>query len=354
MTRTRMYAALLLLLASLWVIPSEAGPAGVIAGERFFFSKSPSWTHSGVWGPENNSLLLVDVLRDHIKVYTPSGSYRGILPKESNGQKFSNPTIIQKAAGRRFWLEDEDGRLLSLDSRFRILKAIELREHARGREGNLRAVYQWVPLEKDFLVFGDVRKGDHATSAFLRIPIDRPQDFAVLAKVGFDNPARRLYLLGMPDVAAVKGAPYYLVMDETPFVTTPNGNKLSLTITRDSKREPLQRPPLSEDWNRIPSREVFEKIEESTVPAGIYGWHDRLYILVRTPTTHGRTSWSLLKLDPRTGKTLWHRDIDSTANHMTVVPGDKYWAFIEKGKVIDSGQQEINSFLRVPAAELDR
>jgi hypothetical protein len=339
----------ILILLSLGLIRAEAQSGDVLTGERIWFSKRPTWAFSGVWGPDN-TLLLVDVLRNDVKVYSVDGAFQGTVAKQFRDEKFSKPMIIQAAPGLpgQFWLEDEDGRFVLLDGRYRIRKVVDLGELAKGPQGELRAVYQWVPTDSEFFIFGDISKGDAGTSAFLRVPIDRPQQFQIIDQVGLEDPGRRFYLLGMPFLAAAQGSPYYLFMGRQPYLTSPGWKRMSFTLGKG--RPIIERPQLPEERGRLAARAIFGALEESTgLPSGLFGWKGSLYVLMRT-----QAAWYLLKVDPKSGRSLWHWRIDSTAKHLTVIPGEEYWAFVEKGRVEEAGLQEIPSFLRVPAKSLDR
>ncbi|MFY9820433.1 MAG: hypothetical protein WAM82_03570 [Thermoanaerobaculia bacterium] len=341
----------LLVLGGSAISRSEAG-SDLITGERVSLTRPPSWTFSGAWASDD-TLLLVDVLRSQIKSYSSSGTFEGPITKEYKGQRFTKPLSIQYAPGGRFWVEDEDGRFVLLDSGYRILKVIDLKALAKGSFGELRAVYQWVALDKEFFIFGDLLKGADATSAFMRIPLDHPEQSQVIARIGLDDPARRFYFLGSPYLAAAKGNLYYVVLDQMPYVAgLPNEKKVYFTA--GTAKRVTERPSLPKELGPKSTSDIYKTLEESTMPAGLYGWHDSLYSLVRTPATLGRTNWLLLKVDPKTGGTVWSRPIDSIANHLVVVPGDGYWAFVEKGPVESAGLQQVTSFLRVPSQQFER
>jgi hypothetical protein len=357
-------SAIGLALLALWSFRADAAPPNLITGERISLSAPPGWTYSGAWRDE--TLLLVDVLKDSVRAYTAEGRYVGDLPKTSKDGKpiFSNPTIIQESTGGQYWLEDNDGRFVLLD---RALKAVGPVRNLKsaGSEG-IRAVFQWVPAGEHLFVFGDIRRGDKAAGAFLWVPVANPEQFKVLATtavIAVNEPARAVkdpahvfYTLGLPFVASVNEKPWYLVMGdgEFPYVKGPGARKIYFTLPGKNGREMVRRPKLTEERGPSSSRTIFSQLEEAPLPSGIYGRHGALFILVRTPADRGRSTWSMMKIDPRTTRTLWHYPIDSTANHLVVVPGERYWAFIEKGPVESVGDQALDSFLRVPATVFDR
>jgi hypothetical protein len=349
-TALRTVSAIGLTLVALWSLRAHAGPADLITGERVALSEPPAWTYSGAW--RDDTLLLVDVLRESVRIYSADGRYMGDVPRTSSDERFSfsRPTIIQETGGGRYWLEDDDGRFLLLNDRLKVIApGVSLKP--AGPDG-LRAVYQWAPAGKDLFVFGDIRKGEVASSAFLRVPVANPGQFKVLDTLDLD--LRAYYSVGLPFVASVNQKPWYLVADEFPYVKGPDSFKFYFTFPGKAGREVVNRPELTKERGPKSFRTIFRQLEKARLPSGLYGRDGALFILVRTPVDRGRSNWSMMKFDPRARKTLWHYSIDSTANHLLVVPGEKYWAFVEKGPVESVGVQAVDSFLRVPAAVFTR
>jgi hypothetical protein len=326
----------------------------ILTGQRVSLSRPPLWVYSGSWEPSGRALLLVDVLSSKIRRYDLQGRYLGDLSEQSQAAVLSDPTILQKEAHDTYWVEDEDGIFVQLDARFRQIGQRDLLKSVRGPAGELRAVYQWVPLGNSaVLVFGDVVQGSRGFSAFLQVSLDDPEHFQILQEIGLQDPARRYYLLGYPYVAAVDGKPYFLMMKETPYLVRPEASPLRFVRVTEEGRVPLRSPDLPERHGMETTRISFQTLEKAEIPAALYGWKQALYLLMRTPED-GKTLWSLLKIDPASGQVLWDRRIDSPAHHLTVIPGKQFWAFLEKGSVLGPGQQKIDSLLLVPTSEIER
>jgi hypothetical protein len=96
----------------------------------------------------------------------------------------------------------------------------------------------------------------------------------------------------------------------------------------------------------------METIERSKMPVGLYGWEGFLFVLTREPAQGGGTRWMIHKIDPRKDAVVGSSQIPTRANHLTVVPGPKKWAFLEKGRVQDWGRQRNDRVLFVPASRL--
>jgi hypothetical protein len=94
----------------------------------------------------------------------------------------------------------------------------------------------------------------------------------------------------------------------------------------------------------------MEQIEGSSLPVGLYAWNDRLYVLSRQPG-QGGTEWSLSEIDPGS-ETMVTARLATSAPHLTVVPGPRQWAVLEKAAPIRLGNQPMLSLLLVPAEEI--
>lgn len=331
----------------------EAAAAGLISGEQIKFSDPPRWTTSGEWDFSGERLLVADVLRGDILQYSSDGK----LVNSTIADALPNPGVIQRAGSDSLWVESEDGHLfeLSRDLQARPRPLINLLEKVKSTHGTLISVFNWVPLSpSEILVFGDLRREQGDIGAVLRVPLQDPASYTILREIEIETLSHRFFLLGQPFLGAVHGEPYFLVMADTPQIVKPGGTGFRIVqITASGRKEPYGRPELPENVTMSTAALLFKQLERSTSAAGLYGWRGFLYMLKRKPAGDGKTMWSLLKIDPKTNKILWTRRIDSSANHLLVVPGEKYWAFVEKGPVVGPGNQEISSFLRVPVEVIE-
>lgn len=331
---------------------TEAVTADVLSGERIKLSDSPRWVFSGAWDAGDEHLLLVDVLQSKVLRYGPDGRLEAGPPADA---ALPNPAFLQRASPTALWLEHNDGQLFELGPDLQARPLVNLLEKARTAREALISVFGWVPLsESELLVFGDLRRGNGGVGAVLRIPLQDPSKFEILREVPLDTPAHRSFLIGMPFLAGVQGQPYILMTTDTPQILKPDGSGFRIVqVTAAGRREPYGRLELPAKVTMDTTAQLFKQLERSTSAAGLYGWRGFLYMLKRKPAGDGQTLWSLLKIDPKTNKILWTRRIDTSANHLLVVPGEKYWAFVEKGPVKGPGNQEISSYLRIPAEAIE-
>jgi hypothetical protein len=95
---------------------------------------------------------------------------------------------------------------------------------------------------------------------------------------------------------------------------------------------------------------LFKEIEGLTIPVGLYGQGNMLYLLTRKPDSQGATSWSLFQIDPQKDQVIGELRLPTKANHLTVVPSPEAWFLFEKGPVESPGAQNISSLLSIPAS----
>ncbi len=340
----------LVLLCSCALKAGAAEKGNLIEGDRVSFSQQPRWTISGAWSGDGERLFLVDVLENSILEYDASGGLVDTIADRG----FSLPVLIHSAESGYLWLEDEDGRLLLVDDRFQTQRVVDLKKEVTSPLGSLISVSGWVPLgPSSLLVFGDIKQGQEATGAILRVPLDTPSRFEILRKTPIESAAHRFFLLGQPYLAGVGGKPFFAMLGETPEVFDADGKGFRLVRTTKQGKQLLTAPQLPKQVTISTTALLFQRLEAAAYPAGIYGWKNSLYVLMRTPTANAST-WSLLKINPETFEVVWNRRIATTANHLLVIPGEKYWAFVEKGPVKGPGNQAVRSFLRVPTAVVEQ
>jgi hypothetical protein len=106
---------------------------------------------------------------------------------------------------------------------------------------------------------------------------------------------------------------------------------------------------ISADLRRVPA--LFETVERCHMAAGLYGWNGRLFVLARRPgAASDETVWSLTRIDPQRDEVVGTLELPTAAAHLTVIPGPRHWAILEKGPVRGFGQQDISTLLLIPNA----
>lgn len=309
------------------------------------FSTDPAWTISGAWTKDGSSLLVVDALDSKVLRYSAEGKLLEALTKETSGfPKDFHPSSIQ-ATDTGFLLLSETARILTLGDDLSYKGEVNLLDTAKGRQGHLSSVFDWAAVSGDEIAaFSDIKlaNGEWKT-AFTRVPLKNPAGFKVLGSFGVDEPGRNFYLFGHPYIATLGNKIYAVAMGGTPGIVEISGGEKAARSLRDAMPQQA-RPSLPPKKGFETVRSLFQTIEGSTIPVGLVGWREHLYLLARRPSPRNEgTAWSLSKIEPASGKVVYTAEIPSSARHLTMVPGPNDWAFIEKGEVKGLGQQEIAS-----------
>jgi hypothetical protein len=112
----------------------------------------------------------------------------------------------------------------------------------------------------------------------------------------------------------------------------------------------LKAPPLREPGSTS-LVDVFHRFERATVIAGLYGYGERLYILTRRPVGD-KVEWLVFVLDEQ-GKLVNTAKLPTSSEHVTISASGERWFVVERGPVVEWGQQEIYSILEIPSAWID-
>jgi len=256
-------------------------------------------------------------------------------------------------------LEMETGRFVGLQDDLAVTRVTDI--FADGRKGpwSIRSAYLWIPAADDLVAVGNLHN-DSLPEAdphsyrrnFLRIPLSNPADYSVLVQGDgtepeIGNAEMMFYRLGHSYLASLGGVAYILRMEHDGKIWMTSPGSVELRALKSYKFDGGL-PILPEFATFSDVAAVFAAIEKSRMPVGIFGWDSRLFVVERTPV-EGRTRWKILEIDPVNDKIVGSAVIPVSASHLTIVPGKKHWAFIEKGHVISFGNQEIEGALLVPA-----
>lgn len=340
----------------------KARAAGEARCARVDFRQHPLWVSSGAWSADGSVLFLADAKDRSITPYTPSGHVPDAASIWLSSVAGSHPSMLKtNSVTHNLVVEGEFGhRLTELDPEFAPL-ANHVAQVSTARAADklhIWGVHQWEPVGPDIFAFTDVQgpTENNWWSSWVRYPIGDPQSFVKLHPfVTPDDSLRTFNRLGFPYVAAIGDTAYILSMERTPSLYKATANDTWLTALATASLPGFESTPALPPLHTYSDlAKVMAAVEQSTMPVGIYGWEGSLYVLARYPVADGKSSaWKLLILDPATGALLAPpKSLPLTASHVTVVPGSKYWAFVEKGPVKGFGVQDIASVFYVPAAQL--
>jgi hypothetical protein len=327
----------------------------------------PGWTLSGSWTPDGSTLLVVDILHNQLLRYSDVGRSLGTLPEvtERTIENFFPHMLRSQDAGDMV-LELASGRIVALNpDGFGVRIKSDIFSEAVNGHWNVRSMFLWHPAAGDLITISDLKDLSKADkdedawmSAFVRIPLASPSEFKVLRlpegesqHALIDDREREFYRLGNPYLTALEGKGYVLRMDGKPRIyENQDGSDELMELKAYRFEDPL--PDLPSFGTRADVETVLAKVEESSMPVGLFGFQQRLFVVTRL-AGHPNAQWQVTSIDPGTDTVHGTAYIPLTANHVTVVPGPRKWAFIEKGHAYGFGDQVIESVYFVPASRFE-
>lgn len=380
-------AVLLMILMSADILPAKPPPIEVRERtHRVKLSEHLHWTTSGAWYTRgvDGYLLLVDTMEDRVVRVSPNTGkvdslHVGSVP---GSETRSLPTQIRAVDGGYILLDDsKPSRLLKLDEALEYVKsfAIDGRSIDDGiseeDDAKLTAVFDFLPMDADGAVFafadlegpGSPDVSSRYFSAFLYFDSYGQQQ--IFDRIANDQPERFFYTRNIQYMAVVDNVGYvlsYLDDPKTDFLDPPRVVEARLGIDGFSTLcelppEFAERPGFEGLSKQGPRKatQIYQRLEGTSMAAGLYSWNDRLYLLGKERMVDGMTPWWLLQLDRTDGHVIGRvrLDTDPAVAHMTVVPGER-WAFVQRGRVEGLGQvhapfMRMFSTMFVPAAEIE-
>jgi len=333
--------------------PKEGAPP---LCRRLSFQMPPSWISSATWGHDKNELIVVDAVTKrtlHYRLSNPTIQYVSVdtqivhPPRNVLKIRDSEHGYLVEVAGP----DNSAHEIISVRPDFvHRVAALRLGTEEHPRRSEVRAVYQWIEDSNALIAFADIRSSDGKwRTGVVRIAWTETAEPEFLFETKVADPMVSYYYLGLDYLARAAGDPYLLVMKDKPYILrlAPKSEPLDLLPSRFRNAPPL--PALSSP-SSFP--EAFRTMAASTMPVGMYGSGEHLYVLGRSPGGEG-TNWFLTRITPRQRAVDWTVRLPTTAEHLAVVPGESYWAFIEKGEVRELGSQSVLGVFLVPAATLE-
>jgi hypothetical protein len=324
-------------------------------------ARKPGWTLSGGFTPDGSQLLIVDSLYSTILRYGgSSGESLGPIEDPIKSRIAGQLPITGKPRGADFILEVTDG-LMLMDKNLNPVGTRKIQPNSTNSNGwSVTGLWEWQPVGKtDIVAFVDIGHGPNpydpknAQTAFVRFPLQDPKQFKVLQMFDLSGtPNKGYFRSGYSYITSLGETAYYLSMNQGLSLYKQEKGKAPVNVSGLLPKD-LDSPRLP-DWNYIHEYvDLMKGITEKAMPVGLFGWQDSLYILYRSPQ-EGRTRWTLYNIDPSQKLPVSSVDLPISADHVTVVPGPKNWAFVEKGPVFSFGAQDIPRILFIPSHLLVR
>ncbi|HSS52566.1 MAG TPA: hypothetical protein VLX28_26790 [Thermoanaerobaculia bacterium] len=330
---------------------------------RANFDRPPTWTLSGAWASADRLMLADPVGNTVLEYQMPSGRMVGTLPKSLAADfGLAKPSQIRATPKGDLMLKWTNDRLVTFSNTFRVKeRPVEVvaaldEKAAASSHPRIESLWGWTLAGNDVLGYGDISSDgrQHWESGVFRFPASNPRAFDIQSHSGQDS-SRIFYRLDMPFLTGQEdGTGYVLLMKDLLGIYRSEKGKTDLDFVTALPKG-LEVSPGLPDFRRkedLPS--VMRAIEQSTMPAGLWAWERHLYLLSRAPAGT-KTRWTLFKVefDPHTGAAQFIGvELPTHAHHLTVVPGSRWWALVEKGPVLAFGAQAIDSVVLIPSEAL--
>jgi hypothetical protein len=320
-------------------------------------ARRPGWAISGGFTADGSQLRLVDSLYWTILRYGEAGESLGPIDDPIKKTVRSILPVTGKARGQDFILEGADG-LLLMDKNLRPTATKRMPSDPKG--WTVTSLWEWQPVGRNDIVgFADIGHGIDPTAegssetAFVRFSLQDPGELHILGSrfpiSGTQNKGyfRSTYTY----ITSLGEAAYYLSFNDGIKLYKQEGvgapEDKSVLLPRGLNKAPLP------DWHsRTDLKNMMKDIEGASMPVGLFGWRDSkrdwLFLLYRTPQGSD-TRWIIYRIDPTGKLPVSSADLPIRANHVTVIPGPKEWAILEKGPVVKYGVQETSRILYVPS-----
>ncbi|MGH7340169.1 MAG: hypothetical protein ACREKH_06735 [Candidatus Rokuibacteriota bacterium] len=345
-----------------------AGAAGDLFGApacaRREFNEDAVRTVSMVPSPDGDLLVLDFRNRQIVRVDLPDGSWGAVPGAAGQALKSQGPETIYGFGGGLLVRRASTGDFVELDGRLGIKpgKPHRVTGIPDGELREVRGIFLLQADGRDLVVCGDLYLGgadpkrtENWRSGVVRIPLDAPKSFEVLREFDIDDRTVLGCRLALPLIANLPGRrSYLLALEDRPRIYELRPGAEARPLTAFPERFAFS-PSLGESSQpgkeRIP--DIFSYLENATTPVGLFGWEGALYLLTRSPAADRGTDWWLTRIDPATDTVAGTVRLATRANHLMVVPGDPYWALIEKGPVENSYEdQDITGIVAVPAERI--
>jgi len=330
----------------------------------------PDWTISADW-LKPDVLVVADSVGGKLLHYSPDGKFLGrdpeILRKAVEKAEFGkfHPSGFAVASTNTTWIQMFGGRFVRVDEYKSVQRTLDLRDLPAGHDRKIAGVYDWTLAGDYFVGFGNFQDvAETWSTGFFSVSLDDRLKAHVVKELPRYPPERVWYRLGFHYLTSIGDIGYGITVDE-------KSNRIELvripprtgSIERLGVRlRPLQDPPSLEDYTTPEEYiQLMKEVEGSTMPIGLYGWQDDLYLVWRSYSRARAQEWFVTKIElfgdgnSRTSgvKILGTMKLPTTANHLMVVPGPKYWALIEKGPVEGFGLQEERILRYVPSPMIE-
>lgn len=314
----------------------------------------PRWLASAAWDHDGDELALVDPVDAALLLFDERGRFRrrieGVKGQES---VFEHPTYLTALDGG-FLLFDAPRHLVRLDPSFAPAGSVWLDRATPPERPTPGPFFAWA-VTRGSVVYGFAHletAPKQWQSGWVRMRTDPAVEVSMLRETPAGSPEQGFDLCraGYPCAAVAGEKGYFLVQVDPPRLDEAAASLRPLKAFPAQHRRLPKLPALggAQGFPRF-----MKALEQSALAVAVYGRGERVFVLTRKPLGNGETHWELVQIDPRRDEVVGTKVLPTTARHLTIAPGPRSWAIVEKGSVVAAGEQAIESMLLVPTSWIE-
>lgn len=342
----------LLLAAAFVALPLWSAEEGC---RRVSLEPRPRWVPQIVWSLDHKEVVAVDAVGGRLLRYGLDGRSVGAVVRPGRGSlDFNHPGLLLPNDGGYVLRDSRGGKLLWMDRSFEPTRALDPRLEPLG------SGFAFVDLTRPVLL-DDRNEAVGLTTyqtedgawhqAFARVGWTPLRVLEVVERIPRDSPEKDLISMQHTDLLTrVDSGVWALRYGEPSSLLRLWPEPKNLTAFPQGFGT-LPRLPENQGFASIPTRS--RALERATVPVGLYGRANDLYLLTRRPRGEGGTLWQLHRIDPEEDVLRYSVELPTTAHEVVLAPGPEWWAILEKKSITAPGEQEIPSMLLVPSSWIE-
>jgi hypothetical protein len=344
------------------LLGAKAAPLA-LKEELVRLSSAPPFWFTAAFAADGQRLVVTDKDKGELDAYSLAGDLVQRLDRPGLGPlEFNQPfRLVRRAAG--FLLLDGNEHLVELDNKM-VPREGWILPHPedvgqglpfRTERGEVAEVFLWEAdgLNDSFVARGDVRDPKGWRSGVVRLTRKSPFVASFLDERPISGDTRYLYYLNLkPTLATVGEAVYEVRFATRPEIWQLSPQRRSWPVPKPLDLELPVLPRLG-GWTGQPR--LFARLRTAPMPAGLYAWRDRLYLLSWEPVDGGNLRWGLWRLDFASGwRGPLRLELPAGAVSAVIAPGERSWAFLVSGPVSAPEKQPFLGVKLVPADRILR
>ena len=332
-------------------VPPPASPsrATIQPCESVMLVRPPVAFFTAAWAPGDEEVLVADVRGDRVLRFQRNGTPAGEVSFTLIGGVRA-PRVSRN--GTSVWVVSSSTRLLSLDGIGLVPRLVADLGGLSFPDGTTLVAIRSAKSWHDDIVANMIVKASNG------------ERIAGLARFTLSPLPAWEPIFPVPQISAAG-----VMVDYYRDIIAPAGGSLySLEYGEPArihevlpKRRPLRAFPAGLD--KLPPFPVGLMADEAALqsaaniratptPVGLYVQGRYLYLATREPAPLAATTWRLHRIDPVADKLLGSLTLPTTAADLLVLPGDEYWALIEKGPYRAGFVHDTLGMVLIPAATI--